>query len=77
MLLRHITSQLWAQSPKLRLFKHVSKTLPFVLTSSLVENILLAVDRQDTILQCALPVNGVSKQTQVIRWEALMHTTCS
>lgn len=41
----------------------MSYPLPFVLACSLVENILLAVNCQDAILECTLPVNGVSKQT--------------
>jgi hypothetical protein len=39
-------------------------TLPLILSRCLVEDILLAIHSQDTILERALPVEVVSKQTR-------------
>lgn len=36
-------------------------SLPFVFASCFVENVLLAVDGKDAVLESALPVHGVGK----------------
>lgn len=51
----------------------LNRPLPLVLTRGLVEDVFLAVDGQNAVLESALPEVVVSKQTSLVRENGKMH----
>lgn len=71
---RHLAADLVARSKTTSLSKRLGLSSPLIFASSLVEDILLAVDGQNSILQSALPIVAVSKWNKITQTHAGVDT---